>query len=116
MATVTFRNTEQAKLAVNKFTGAPIDGGRSRLRLSLIVDPTKTTQDLAQRITPVNRGSAAAAAPPRRRNRVAQAKATNRKALPSATKTQKVKREKPVQERLEDLDKEMADYFEEKKD
>ena len=39
MANITFKNGELARRAVERFNGSPIDGGRSRLRLNLIVDP-----------------------------------------------------------------------------
>ncbi|CCF58523.1 hypothetical protein KAFR_0E03720 [Kazachstania africana CBS 2517] len=110
MANITFRNSESAKVAVNKFNGAPIDGGRSKLRLNLIVDPTQSRQDLSQRIKPLpTRGQNQG---PQRGNRpAAPVRGPNRKAALAKKKTQRPKKEKPAKKSLEDLDKEMADYF-----
>lgn len=103
MANITFKNGEMAKKAVAKFNGAPIDGGRSRLRLNLIIDPTqRPARSLSERIRAV--------AP--------NVKAGNAKKGPTkkAALAKKQKQQKPKQPKksLEDLDKEMADYFEEK--
>ena len=51
MANITFKNGELARRAVERFNGSPIDGGRSRLRLNLIVDPNqRPVKSLADRI------------------------------------------------------------------
>lgn len=111
MATLTFANAEKAREAVKKFNGAPIDGGKSRLRLNLIVDPTR--KPLAARIAPVAKG-------PERSLRVARpdpavrrdTRAPTKKAV--AAKAQK-RKPKPQKKSLEQLDQEMADYFDEAK-
>lgn len=129
MANVTFKSGDQAKKAVAKFNGAPIDGGRSRLRLNLIIDPTmKPVMPLNERIralpqrpirtrVPQNtrasqqgNGAGPAGAGPTAARKPAGA---NKKA--AAAKARKQRKDKPVKKSLEDLDKEMADYFEESK-
>ncbi|CCK69575.1 RNA-binding protein YRA1 KNAG_0C04740 [Huiozyma naganishii CBS 8797] len=116
MANITFRNAELARRAVTKFNNAPIDNGRSRLRLNLIVSPTMQSQDLSRRIQALP-----LRAPLLRRMNVVQNKpkvqkvnAPNKKAA-AAKKQKQQKKAKPAKKSLEDLDKEMADYFEEKK-
>lgn len=105
MANITFKNGEMAKKAVAKFNGAPIDGGRSRLRLNLIIDPTQQpSRSLADRIRAV--------APKNVKPNNAPKKAPTKKA--ALAKKQKQQRPKQPKKSLEDLDKEMADYFEEK--
>lgn len=125
MANITFKNAELAKKAVTKFNGAPIDNGRSRLRLNLIVSAVQSNQDLSQRIKPLpgsriparnqndtrgparaTRGNQNQRQPPQKNNR-----APNKKAAVA----KKQRRERPAKKSLEELDKEMADYFEEKK-
>ncbi|CCE63252.1 hypothetical protein TPHA_0E01590 [Tetrapisispora phaffii CBS 4417] len=130
MATITFRNGEMAKRAVAKFNGAPIDGGRSRLKLNLIIDPTaQPVRTLNERITALPRGvpSQRGQQRPHQRGQQrpqqrgqqkpqqrGQQRAPSRKAAAAKAEKQK-RREKPVKKSLEELDKEMADYFEEKK-
>lgn len=107
MANVTFKNGEMAKKAVAKFNGAPIDGGRSKLKLNLIIDPNQQpVRSLSDRIRAVPQKN-------NRQSNIPQKKAPNKKA--ALVKKQKVPRGKPEKKSLEDLDKEMADYFEEKK-
>lgn len=105
MANITFKNGEMAKKAVAKFNGAPIDGGRSRLRLNLIIDPTQQpVRSLSDRIRAV--------APKNAKPVNAPKKGPNKKA--ALAKKQKQQRPKQPKKSLEDLDKEMADYFEDK--
>lgn len=111
MANITFRNGEMAKKAVAKFNGAPIDGGRTRLRLNLIIDPNQLpAKSLSERIKALppsnkNRPSAAAAAKKGPNKRAAILKKARAKQQP---------KERQPKKSLEDLDKEMSDYFEEK--
>ncbi|QLQ78226.1 hypothetical protein HG537_0A04730 [Torulaspora globosa] len=103
MANITFKNGEMAKKAVAKFNGAPIDGGRSRLRLNLIIDPTqRPSRSLSDRIRAI---------PPNVKAANARKGPTRKAALAKKQRQQKPKQPKKS---LEDLDKEMADYFEEK--
>ncbi|CUS21839.1 LAQU0S04e01970g1_1 [Lachancea quebecensis] len=104
MATITFKSGEKAKEAVKKFNGAPIDGGRSKLRLSMIVDPTK--KPLASRIQAVVERKPVPTRGPNKK--VAAVKKQKRE--------EKKKQPKPEKKSLEQLDQEMADYFEEKKE
>lgn len=107
MANITFKNGDMAKKAVAKFNGAPIDGGRSRLRLNLIIDPSQApARSLSDRI----RAVPAKGVRPGPNN---LPKGPNKKA--AMAKKQKPQRPpKQPKKSLEDLDKEMADYFEEK--
>ncbi|SCU79899.1 LADA_0B03906g1_1 [Lachancea dasiensis] len=107
MATITFKNVEKAREAVKKFNGAPIDGGRSKLRLSLIIDPTK--KPLTSRIQAVVERKPVPVKGPNKKVAVVkkQKRDDKKKAGPKA---------KPEKKSLEQLDQEMADYFEEKKD
>ena len=109
MANITFKNSDLANKAVQKFNGAPIDGGRSRLKLNVIIDPTKAAQDLTRRIQPLP------AKPVNPRSAVInKARGPTRKAA-LAKRARHQKKERPAKKSLEDLDKEMADYFGEKK-
>lgn len=110
MATIAFSSTEKAREAVSKFNGAPIDGGKTKLKLNLIVDPSK--KPLAARITPLKNV-------PDKQLKVTPMSATrpvnkgpNRKAIAAKKAAKNPKREKKS---LEQLDQEMADYFEESK-
>lgn len=108
MATITFKSVEKAKEAVRKFNGAPIDGGRSRLRLNMIIDPTK--KPLASRIQPLQRKAEGPV-------KGANLKGPNKKVVAAKKQKKEVKkRVKPEKKSLEQLDQEMADYFEEKKE
>ena len=103
------KNSDLANKAVQKFNGAPIDGGRSRLKLNVIIDPTKAAQDLTRRIQPLP------AKPVNPRSAVInKARGPTRKAA-LAKRARHQKKERPAKKSLEDLDKEMADYFGEKK-
>lgn len=104
MATITFKSAEKAKEAVKKFHGAPIDGGRTKLRLSLIIDPTK--KPLTSRIQAVVERKPAPVRGPNKK--VAAAKKQKK------DEQKKKKQPKPEKKSLEQLDQEMADYFEEK--
>lgn len=110
MANITFRNAQQAKVAVTKFNGAPIDGGRSRLVLNLIVDPNQApASSLVGRIQPLPTKKIITPQTNTKRN----PRAPNKKAA-AVKNNRKQKKERPAKKSLEDLDKEMADYFEKK--
>ncbi|ODV93035.1 hypothetical protein PACTADRAFT_5423 [Pachysolen tannophilus NRRL Y-2460] len=100
IATISFHKSENAAKAVEKYNGAPIDGGSSKLRLELIIDPTK--KPLSSRIAanPVAKA-------------IVSSQKTTKKVVPKKKPVKKVnsKRQKKT---VEDLDKEMTDYFESK--
>ncbi|KAL6937535.1 hypothetical protein ACO0RG_004045 [Hanseniaspora osmophila] len=103
-ATVTFKNNDRAAKAVQELNGAPIDNNRRKLRIQLIVDPTKSAapsnlgQSLAARIgTPVSKP--------------VQKKKPAPRAVGKKQPVQKKKPAKAPKKSLEDLDREMADYF-----
>lgn len=107
MANVTFRNGELAKKAVAQFSGAPIDGGKSRLRLNIVVDPTvQPARPLTERIRAISRERVVA-------QKAKPVKGPSKKATAVKARKQKpkAKKEKQPKKNLEDLDKEMADYF-----
>lgn len=111
MANITFRNGEMAKKAVTKFNGAPIDGGRTRLRLNLIIDPTqqptKSLSDRIKAVPSVNKGRPSAAT-------AAKKGPNKRAAILKKARVKQQSKERQPKKSLEDLDKEMSDYFEEK--
>lgn len=93
-------------MAVEKYNGAPIDGGSSKLKLELIIDPTK--KPLASRIAPN------AVATPKAAAVKAKIRA-NLKKKKVQNKTQNKTQNKPpkkTKKTVEQLDQEMADYFE----
>lgn len=117
MANITFKNGDLAQKAVAKFNGAPIDNGRSRLRLNIIVSASTASaavasqQDLSRRIKPLPAKGRGQSVP--QRNVQNRQRGPNKKAI--LAKRQHHRKPKPAKKSLEDLDKEMADYFEDKK-
>jgi len=99
VATVIFKSNKNAALAVEKYHGASIDGGKGKLSLELIIDTTK--KPLAARI----------AAKPVQKAQAAKAIENKKKLL---VKKAKKPAKKPQQKKktVEELDQEMADYFE----
>lgn len=112
IATVTFKSSANASQAVEKYNGAPIDNGKAKLKLELIVDPTK--KPLASRILANTINTKAAKAKPVAAGK-GQAKKANTPKGPAAAKSAaKPKSKKPAKKTIEQLDQEMADYFEKK--
>ncbi|EAZ63059.1 RNA annealing protein [Scheffersomyces stipitis CBS 6054] len=105
IATVIFRNSKNAALAVEKYNGAPIDGGSSKLKLELIVDPSK--KPLASRIAAnkVETGKAT------KTKAAGKAAASGKKAPTKAKQQPKKKPAKKTKKSVEELDQEMADYM-----
>lgn len=106
IATIIFSKEKAAAKAVTKYNGAPIDGGSTKLKLELIVDPTK--RPLASRI-----GSNDQAKPKPLQARIKAAKkaaapVATKKAAPKKKPAKKPKKEKKT---VEQLDQEMTDYF-----
>ncbi|KAI5970626.1 YRA1 [Candida margitis] len=99
VATVIFKSNKNASLAVEKYHGASIDGGKGKLSLELIIDTTK--KPLASRIT----------AKPIQKTQAAKAIENKKKLL---VKKAKKPAKKPQQKKktVEELDQEMKDYFE----
>lgn len=127
IATVMFKKAEQAKKAFDRYNGAPIDGGKTLLRVELVVDPTRKplvariqVNQIAGEIAAARKGLRAAkkaAAPAKKAAAPAKKAAPTKKAAPAkaapakkaaAKKTPKPKKEKKT---LEQLDQEMSDYF-----
>lgn len=103
-ATIIFKSSKNAALAVEKYNGASIDGGAGKLKLELIIDTSK--KPLAARITakPVQQV----------RTPKAGAKAGAKKVLvkKNAVKAKKATKKPQKKKTVEELDQEMADYFE----
>lgn len=119
VATVIFKSSKSATLAVKKYNNAPIDGGASKLRLELIVDPTK--KPLAARITAnaeknvANNGKTKAQLKKdnlkaKLQKKKAELKQQQVKKV-EKKKTEKKKAAKPEKKTAEQLDQEMSDYF-----
>lgn len=112
IATIIFKSSKNAVLAVKKYNNAPIDGGASKLKLELIIDPTK--KSLASRIT-ANKPEAAPAAKNQNKKEQLKAKLLEKKKLLQKKKLAdakaKAKKAKPVKKTAEQLDQEMSDYF-----
>lgn len=107
---ITFVTFEQAAALVKNYNGAPIDNGKSKLKLSLVVDTSRQTQPtaLAARIAIPNTNAKSSG--PKDIKRKVKALATKAKtAKKSVKKTKATKKPAPVS--LEDLDKQMNDYF-----
>lgn len=118
IATIIFKSSKNAVAAVEKYNNAPIDGGSSKLKLELVIDPSK--KPLAARIT-ANK-PAAVAAPAKgtkaaKATKVAQGKKEQLKEKLKEKRKQIQKKKaaakpkKPVKKTAEQLDQEMSDYF-----
>jgi THO complex subunit 4 len=112
IATIVFKSSANATKAVEKYNGAPIDGGSNKLKLELIIDPTK--KPLAARIV----ANAAAAS---KTKKEAPKKANAAKEAPKNApknagkpKEKKPRNKRPAKKTVEQLDQEMTDYFEKK--
>jgi len=115
---ITFVTYEQAAALVKNYNGAPIDNGKSKLRLSLVVDTSRNVQPvaLASRIGIPSNGAASKQATPKKaapkeakKNLKALALKKAKAAKKPVKKAQATKKPAPVS--LEDLDKQMNDYF-----
>ncbi|KAF7581525.1 putative RNA annealing protein [Clavispora lusitaniae] len=111
IATIIFKSSKNAVLAVEKYNNAPIDGGASKLKLELIIDPTK--KPLAARITANKPASAQVAKGQSKKEQLKQKLNEKRKQLQKkkADAKPKQKPSKPVKKTAEQLDQEMSDYF-----
>lgn len=99
-ATIHFHKNKQAVLAVEKYNNAPIDGGSSKLKLELVIDPSM--RPLATRIT---------ANAPQPTAAEVQAKAQTKKLKNLRKKAQKKKKTKAAPATAEELDKDMDAYM-----
>lgn len=124
IATIIFRNHKSAALAVQKYNGAPIDGGSSKLTLELIIDPTKkplATRIVANSISskPAAKANKGGASVKGNANKKAPAGANTKKPVANkqakaADKKKKGLKANKAKKTVEQLDQEMADYFETK--
>lgn len=105
VATVIFKNSNSAQKAVKLYNNAPIDGGKSNLKLELVVDTTKVP--LSARIQPNIQAATV-------RGKVPNARLVKGRPVKPALKQKAkkiVKKQPPKKKSLEELDQEMADYF-----
>ncbi|ODQ78258.1 hypothetical protein BABINDRAFT_162913 [Babjeviella inositovora NRRL Y-12698] len=104
-----------AAKAFEKYNGAPIDGGSTKLKLEMVVDPNR--KPLIARIQPNQIAKTVAAAKKQQngRNTNNNAKKAQTKQAP-AKKAQAASKKAPKRGKktVEELDQEMADYFETK--
>lgn len=116
-ATVIFKSAKNAALAIEKYHGAPVDGGSNKLRLELVVEPAPKT--LASRIS-ANSTSSANTNTNQKKENLKKALLEKRKktqqskkeaAQKKAAQKPKAKAAKPEKKTLEQLDQEMTDYF-----
>ncbi|KAK6459234.1 uncharacterized protein RJT20DRAFT_4811 [Scheffersomyces xylosifermentans] len=106
IATVIFKSNKSAVLATEKYNGAPIDGGSSKLKLELIIDPSK--KPLVSRIAANKIEKPGAKAT---KAKVAAVVAKTKKAQPKAKQPKKKVAAKKGKKTVEELDQEMADYM-----
>ncbi|ODV88939.1 hypothetical protein CANCADRAFT_3580 [Tortispora caseinolytica NRRL Y-17796] len=99
VCTVEFNKMGDGNKAFEKFNGTKVDGGKRKMKVELIFDPTK--KELADRIAAP--ASAPAKAAPKK-----TAKKTARKAKPAAASK---KAGRPSRKTADQLDAEMDDYF-----
>ncbi|GEQ72050.1 hypothetical protein JCM33374_g5736 [Metschnikowia sp. JCM 33374] len=118
VATISFKSSKNAVKAVEKYNNAPIDGGASKLKLELVIDPSK--KPLAARITA--NAAPAKEQPDQKKKQLQEKKKQLQKKKKDAAKAKAVaakgvksektaKKAKPEQKTAEQLDQEMADYF-----
>lgn len=114
IATIIFKSAASASLAIEKYHGAPVDGGSRKLRLELVVEPTPKT--LASRIA----ANTPAVDASQKKEKLKKALLEKRKqaqqkkkevAQKKAAQKPKPKAPKPEKKTLEQLDQEMTDYF-----
>ncbi|PIS54363.1 hypothetical protein CJI97_004066 [Candidozyma auris] len=105
-ATIIFKSHKNAVKAVEKYNNAPIDGGSSKLKMELVIDPTK--KPLAARIT-ANK-TEPVATPQQKKQQVLKQK-VQQKRQQLQKKASNGKPKKQTKKTAEQLDQEMSDYF-----
>lgn len=110
IATIIFKLSKNAVLAVEKYNNAPIDGGATKLKLELVIDPSK--KSLASRIT-ANKPQPVAAKGTKatKKEQLKDKLKEKKKQLQKKKAAPKPKKTKPVKKTVEQLDAEMTDYF-----
>lgn len=117
VATVIFKNAAAARKAVATYNNAPIDSGRSILKLELVVDTTQVPlaariQPNVQKIQPAalkNRG--VAPGPRNQRVNAVKGRPVKPNRVIARTRAAAPKKQPKKKKTLEELDQEMADYF-----
>lgn len=109
IATIIFKSSKNATLAVEKYNNAPIDGGATKLKLELVVDPSK--KPLAARITANQPQAAAKAKPAASKKEQLKEKVKEKRKQIQQKKKAAVKAKKPAKKTVEQLDQEMSEYF-----
>ncbi|PSK37634.1 hypothetical protein C7M61_003341 [Candidozyma pseudohaemuli] len=109
VATIVFKSHKNAVLAVEKYNNAPIDGGKSKLKMELIVDPTR--KPLAARIS-ANLPKPVQTPQTKKKQALKEKVQQKRQQLQKKpVKQTKAKAAKPAKKTAEQLDQEMSDYF-----
>lgn len=110
IATIIFKSSKNASLAVEKYNNAPIDGGATKLKLELVVDPSK--KPLSARITPNAPQVAAKGTKPAltKKEQLKEKLKEKRKQIQQKKKPAP-KAKKPAKKTVEQLDQEMTEYF-----
>ncbi|ODV61138.1 RNA-binding protein YRA1 ASCRUDRAFT_13510 [Ascoidea rubescens DSM 1968] len=115
IATIIFKNSSSAQKAVEKYNGAPLDNGASKLKIELILDPSK--KPLSARIQP--NAPTKPASNITKKNLPLKSKNSNsnyngnnnNNNNNNKLKSKGKPRTKKPKKTLEDLDQEMTDYF-----
>lgn len=109
--TVTFRKRGTALKALQRYHGVPIDGGKLKMQVNVLVDtavPEEPVKSLAQRLSKTPGNTASDANKPKaKQQQQPKAKAARRRTQNRSNK----KAPKPQDKSAADLDAEMADYF-----
>lgn len=113
IATIIFKSSKNATLAVEKYNNAPIDGGATKLKLELVIDPSK--KPLVARITankpaPVAAPAKGTKAASTKKEQLKEKLKEKRKQIQQKKKAAP-KAKKPAKKTVEQLDQEMTEYF-----
>lgn len=123
--TITFEKNGAAQTVLEKFNNQPIDGGKSRISVQILIDAAAAAappKSLAERIgAPAPAAGKAAGAQPTKKKQAQKGKQTKKGAAPvkavkaaPAKKNNKSQKKKPAPRSAADLDAEMNDYFDSK--
>lgn len=111
-ATINFKSSASAALAVQKYNNAPIDGGSSKLKLELVIDPSKKPLALRISANKVSQPQAEGQTKAQKLRALRQrAIKPNAAAVTQKPKKNKPKKEKREQKTAEQLDQDMDAYM-----
>lgn len=109
--TVTFRKRGTALKALQRYNGVPIDGGKLKMQVNVLVDtpvPEEPAKSLAQRLSKKGAEKPAAEAQKPKAKQQPKAKSAPRRGAQGRNNR---KAPRPQDKSAADLDAEMADYF-----